>query len=313
MLEKALIETIENLDKAVNSNPTTENIEQLDNAKLRLETINATKTNGSIIRSHAQWIEFGEKNSKYFLNLEKRNYKTKNITSLQIKENQFTHNPKEILNMQKHFYESLYNSSKRCDYFDDIFLNDLPQITENHFRLTEKPLLIEELDRALKAMKPGKTPGTDGLSVEFYQFFWNDIKEIVFDSIKNAYENNKMSEDQRRAVLRLIPKKDKDMTDLKNQRPISLLNTDYEILAQSLAMRLQKVLPEIISKDQNGYLKGRFIGFNIRTILDIIEYSNENKMNSIIAFLDFEKVFDKLDWDFNSKCLQALVHIFKNG
>ena len=65
-----------------------------------------------------------------------------------------------------------------------------------------------------------------------------------------------MSEDQRRAVLRLIPKKDKDMTDLKNWRPISLLNTDYKILAQSLAMRLQKVLPEIISKDQNGYLKG---------------------------------------------------------
>ena len=132
---------------------------------------------------------------------------------------------------------------------NDIFLNDLPQITENHIRLTETPLLIEELDRALKAMKPGKTPGTDGLSVEFYQFFWNDIKEIVFDSIKNAYENNKMSEDQRRAVLRLIPKKDKDMTDLKNWRPISLLNTDYKILAQSLAMRLQKVLPEIISKE----------------------------------------------------------------
>ena len=114
-----------------------------------------------------------------------------------------------------------------------------------------------------------------------------------------------MSEEQRRAVLRLIAKKDKNTTDLKNWRPISLLNTDYKILAHALSHRLQKVLPEIISKDQNAYMKGRFIGYNIRTILDIIEITNTNKLKTTIAFLDFEKAFDKLNWEFINKCLAA--------
>lgn len=65
-----------------------------------------------------------------------------------------------------------------------------------------------------------------------------------------------MSDEQRRAVLRLIPQKDKNINDLKNWRPISLLKTDYKFLAQTLSNRLQKFLPNIISEDQNAFIKG---------------------------------------------------------
>ena len=46
----------------------------------------------------------------------------------------------------------------------------------------------------------------------------------------------------------------------------------YKILAHVLANPLQKVLPEVISKDQSGYLKGRNININIRRIFDSIDY-----------------------------------------
>ena len=46
-------------------------------------------------------------------------------------------------------------------------------------------------------------------------------------------------------------------------------------MAQIFAIRLQKCLPKIISEHQNGYIKGRFIGFNIRTIIDVISYTND--------------------------------------
>ena len=111
-----------------------------------------------------------------------------------------------------------------------------------------------------------------------------------------------MSVEQRRGILRLLPKSGKELTHIKNWRPISLLNTDYKILATVLAKRLQKVLQTTIALDQSGYLKGRFIGFNIRTIFDAIEIGAESDQ-LFIAFLDFEKAFDTVNRDFMEKCL----------
>ena len=72
-----------------------------------------------------------------------------------------------------------------------------------------------------------------------------------------------MSIEQRRGVLNLIPKKDKNPCFLKNWRPITLLNTDYKIIAQVFALRLQRVLFTIISEHQNGYVEGRYVNSNL--------------------------------------------------
>ena len=154
-------------------------------------------------------------------------------------------------------------------------------------------------------MKSNKSPGTDGLTTEFYQYFWENIKHLFFDSITYAMKHKILSCEQRRGVLRLIPKKGKDLTNVNNWRPISLLNTDYKILAHVLANRLQKVLPEVISKDQSGYLKGRNISINIRSIFDAIDHVEKTNSSGLLAFLDFEKAFDKLNWTFIQKALEC--------
>ena len=60
--------------------------------------------------------------------------------------------------------------------------------------------------------------------------------------------------------------------NIKNYRPISLANVDYKMLAFLLANRLQSVLDKLISHDQTGYIKGRFINSNKRKTLDVIDY-----------------------------------------
>jgi hypothetical protein len=45
---------------------------------------------------------------------------------------------------------------------------------------------------------------------------------------------------------------------LSNYRPITILNTDAKLIAHALAQRFKKVVPLIISNDQNGYIKNRF-------------------------------------------------------
>ena len=71
-----------------------------------------------------------------------------------------------------------------------------------------------------------------------------------------------------------------------------------------LANRMHKVLHTIISEDQNGYVKKRFIGYNIRLIEDIIYYQNKQSSNGYLAFIDFEKAYDTLEWGFLFKTLE---------
>ena len=154
-------------------------------------------------------------------------------------------------------------------------------------------------------MDKNKTPGSDGLTKEFYEYFWDFIIESLYSSYDFSMINGHLSIEQRRGIIRLIPKKEKDLMFLKNWRPISLQNIDTKMLSLVIAKRFQKVLPDLIGQDQNGFLKNRFIGYNIRTIIDAIDYLNKEEQEGFLAFIDFEKAFDKLDWKFIDKTLEA--------
>ena len=86
-------------------------------------------------------------------------------------------------------------------------------------------------------------------------------------------------------MLTLLYKKG-EREDISNWRPISLLNVDYKIITKFLAERLKPLLPKIIHSDQKGYVNGRNISEANRLLQDLIEYSEQNKINSSIIFLD---------------------------
>jgi muramoyltetrapeptide carboxypeptidase LdcA involved in peptidoglycan recycling len=68
---------------------------------------------------------------------------------------------------------------------------------------------------------------------------------------------------------------------------------------------LKTVLPRIINVNQTGYVKYRFIGFNLRQIQDIIDYADIYKIEGAILFVEFTKAFDSLEWNF---MLNTLKH-----
>ena len=108
---------------------------------------------------------------------------------------------------------------------------------------------------------------------------------------------------QKQANISLIFKKD-EKENLKNYRPLSLTNIDYKIIAFVLSRRLQRVVHKLISENQTSYVKGRYIGINARTILDIYEYCENNNIDGSLIFLDFEKAFDSVEWNFMYKILE---------
>ena len=89
----------------------------------------------------------------------------------------------------------------------------------------------------------------------FFLSFWDDIKDIYISFIRTAGIKKELSVLQRQAIIRLIEKKGKDKRFIKNWRPISLLNVDYKITLKALAERLKKILPVLISHEQQLMLK----------------------------------------------------------
>ena len=85
-------------------------VEEVQRVRLELQKTSEHKTKGAIIGSRAKWYEHGEKNSKYFVNLEKRAYERKHIVKLKTQENQYLEEPKKILCQMENFYKTLYSS-----------------------------------------------------------------------------------------------------------------------------------------------------------------------------------------------------------
>ena len=122
-----------------------------------------------------------------------------------------------------------------------------------------------ELLSCLNTFSNGKAPGSDGFPAEFYKFFWKDIRKWLVVSFNYSLKSGKLSITQRQGIISLLPKKGKDETLLKNWRPITL-NTDYNLLAKTIAIRFKQIIAKIIHTDQTGFIENRYLGENINKL-----------------------------------------------
>lgn len=275
--------------------------EELKSIERELREMELTKASRVIARSKANWALLGERPSRYFLNLEKVRAKSKTITHLINDQGDTISDAKEILAEQRRFYKDLYNQeapSSPLDGPQQLGLNDdmIPKITEESKNRLEENYSKEELTKALNMLNLGKCPGSDGLTVEFYRTFWESLAPSFIRSLQCSLERGKLSVEQRRGVIVLIPKKDTNRSFIKNWRPISLLNTDYKIVTKAIATRLQSCIGQIIHPNQNGFVAKRYIGENIRTTQDIIDKVRDCNKQAFIVPLDYRKAFDSIRW-----------------
>ena len=120
----------------------------------------------------------------------------------------------------------------------------------------DSPITLKELTQAIKGMPNGKSPGTDGLTVEFYKRFWDLLGEDLLLSLQSGLEEKLLSESQRSSIITCLYKKG-DRKDLSNWRPISLLNIDYKVLTKTLANKMTASLEEVIHPNQTASVPGR--------------------------------------------------------
>ena len=134
--------------------------------------------------------------------------------------------------------------------------------------------------------------------LNFTKHFWNDIGNLLVDSLNYSYECGELCNSQEQVVITLIEKKGKEKRNICNWRLISLINVAAKIGSKAIAKRLQKVLGEIIHINQNAYVKGRTILDAVRTIDDILEYTERKNISGLLVAIDFQKAFDSIKRSF---------------
>ncbi|KAK3731911.1 hypothetical protein QZH41_016956, partial [Actinostola sp. cb2023] len=164
-------------------------IQQITDLETTLRELKFQKMEGAKIRSRVQWIEQGEKPTKYFYNLEKQRAKTNSMDSVRDDNDNEVTDPNTIKTVVTDFYTNLYKK-------DMIDMNEQNQLLTNLSRKLnrtesqqcEGDLSLEEATNAIQEAKNGKSPGKDGLPPEFYKRFWDKLGPELVTVLNEGYE-----------------------------------------------------------------------------------------------------------------------------
>ena len=233
---------------------------------------------GVLLRSKARWVAGGEKISKYFCNLEKRHYVSKQMIKLTDAKGEEIEEPLDINKEVNNFYSNLYPAKDLEECETEQLVTEIPKLSEEESRSLEGKITIEEAGTALKNMKHEKSPGTDGFGAEFFKFFWKQLGPFVVRALNKAFEDGELSTTQREGIITCIPKGDKLRDNIKNWSPISLINVIYKIGSSCIYNRIKRVLPSLIDDDQTGFISNRYMDDNVRLIYDLINYLNKKNI-----------------------------------
>lgn len=181
------------------------------------------------------------------------------------------------------------------------------KLSSNHRDLLEAPITETKVLITIQCTKSNKPPGRDGLPAEFYKRFKHLLAEPITNLCNALLNQGVMPPSWKEGCIVVLPKKDKDPTNVASYRPISLLNHYVKIFTTIMAKRLNMFVADYVHVNQFGFIPSKHISDNIHTM---IHYCKLKKTKALVAALDAEKPFDRLEVVY----LQALLkHEFWPG
>ena len=297
----------DNLERIIGQidNASSESIHLLDEKETiekKVEKLEREKNEGERVRAKIEKIKYDERSSKYFFKKEKKTGQNGNITILKNSKDEEIEEEDEIIKEIENFYENLYKTNQ----VDKEQVTENLKFIKNELHENEQKELNEfftsnEIKGIIKSMDNEKSPGKDGLPKEFYLHFFDNLEEILVELFNNIKFSSKQPKSHKNAIIKLIYKKH-DQRQLKNWRPISLLNVDYKILSKMLTKRLSKYIDTIIPIEQKCGVKGRQLTDIIRNLDTIRNYSDKG----YLVLLDQTKAFDRVNHDYLFAALEAV-------
>ena len=276
-----------------NQNPSEDFLKDIEEKEKEIKNF---QNLGNLIRSKNQILDkiYSEGKS---INRKEEFEKGTSKFIFKIKANNKEYNEKEdILREIQSFYQNLYSSQNIPNTQIQDYLQDFnPPLLD----LTQKDRIgafikEEEVDLVIRNLNLNKSPGLDGITAEFYQEFRPQLVPILTELYNNSLLQGYLPKNFKQSIITLIFKNKGSPDEIKNWRPISLLNLDYKILTKTLTLRLKNTIANIINEFQSCG-PNRSIINNALNLKSIIKYIRQNDQNYAIISLDQEKAFDRIE------------------
>lgn len=218
-------------------------------------------------KSRCKWLEFGDKNTRYFHGTTVVRRRKSTIDSLQDAEGNWISEPKALGNMVTDYYKKLFTDSGSFEPF--CISGCFPRLDDDWKNEISRPVTDEEIRSTIGFMGNFKAPGSDGLQAIFYKSQWSIVGPAVCSLIKAIFQEPSKVSELNETLITLVPKVE-PVTSIKEMRPISLCNVTYKAVTKILSQRLRVILDKLISPVQCSFVANRQSRDNIIITQEVI-------------------------------------------
>lgn len=203
------------------------------------------------------------------------------------------------------FYKNLFAEEPDVGvHLATDFWEEEDKVRDEECAMLDAPFSEEEIREAIFSCYPEGAPGPDGLPILFYQKFLHLVKGDVVAMFSDFYSGKLDLYRFNFALVTLIPKVE-NASNMKQFRPISLLNCSFKMFSKLLTLRLGKVAQRLVSNNQNAFIKGRYILESVVVAHEVVHSLHKKKERGVILKLNYEKAYDRVSWNFLFEVLRS--------
>jgi hypothetical protein len=199
------------------------------------------------------------------------------------------------------YYKALFGPSDPTSCtMDETITHDIKQISAEENNILTANFTEEEIFQALSQMERNKAPGPDGFPAEFYQTFWEVIKQDILSMFVSFQNGDLPLFHLNFGTIILLPKKE-NAIQIQQYRPICLLNVSFKIFTKVGTNRVTNIAESVT---QTAFMPGRHILQGVVILHESIHELHRKKLDGVLLKIGFEKAYDKVNWSFLQQALR---------
>ncbi|KAG1305043.1 hypothetical protein G6F64_008697 [Rhizopus arrhizus] len=265
---------------------------QLNIVEHQLASLQQYRVDTLALRAGIRWRECGELSAGYLKRTVKQKSRRKNIECLRhpVSSSLCVTND-DMLDAAASFYGSLYS----------------PELIDQSASSLLRPFSLSGLLVAVRRCPHQSSPGSDGLPYALLSVILQipECQSIAVEVFNDALSLEIFPPSWFDTCLSLLPKKG-DLSDLRNWRPISLINTDAKVFTRLLNGRLLPTVSSLITPFQTGFMRGRFIADNGLFMKLVMDHCSNIDSSAVGLLLDQEKAYDRVHPDYLRQVLKRI-------